>query len=257
MILNLFLQPQTRNLQDATKLLLYKLKLHEHTKAKRNQNYPKKYINALHADTLTLTKIPNNFHKMHLNLNEGVTHTLGEKFLGPILQMIKSHGDYQANSEIIIPFGGPGSMAVYFSQKNMRTISGDINYKTGTLYGTSEERLIKTQQNPHAKPELIEFRYWDAKELPFQDQSKDLMIINPPYGIECKLLDEQEKPIELLLHSLEEANRVLKNHGVIYLVWPTKFMDEDLSQISQTFNVQEKVVQGNNIDISLIRLTKK
>ena len=202
-----------------------------------------------------------NFHRIHLSPEEGVGHALSHKFLSELVKQIKSNDDFKNGDTAIIPFGGPGSMAVYLSHEGIRSLSGDINYKAGTLYGTAEDRLIKSATNPKAKVKLMQFQEWDATQLPLTNDSQSLMIINPPYGIECNLFSNsahQESPKQLLLDSLKEAHRVLKSKGVAYLFWPSKKMNNIKKTIEPNFNLSnETIIKGNNLELSLIRLEKK
>jgi len=230
--------------------------------AERHRINPNQYLHlisalhAIHKKTDADKELPANFHKMHLSAEEGLNHALGEKFLKPLFQMMDKYGDFKPGMKAVIPFGGPGSMAVYLSQKGIPSISGDINYKEGTLYGTSEQRLASLKKNPYANADLIELQYWDATKLPLGDKSQDLMIINPPYGIECKLFNnKKERPEALLLNSLKEAKRVLKDSAVAYLFWPSDYM-KDILEIRKDFDLKEEIIQGNNLRLSLVRLKK-
>jgi hypothetical protein len=202
-----------------------------------------------------------NFHRAHLSLEEGVGHALSHKFLRELVQQIKANNDFQSDSTAIIPFGGPGSMAVYLSNEDIRTLSGDINYKPGTLYGTAEERLRKSATNPKAKIELMKFQEWDATQLPLASDSQSLMIINPPYGIKCNLFSSsanKESPERLLSDSLKEALRVLKTKGIVYIFWPNQEINNIKKIIEPNFNLSnETIIPGNNLELSLIRLEKK
>lgn len=215
---------------------------------------------ALHSPYRKTVNQPENFHRAHLNSYEGVGHALSHKFLRELVEQIKANNDFQIDSTAIIPFGGPGSMAVYLSHEGIRSLSGDINYKADTLYGTAEERLRKSATNPKAKVELMQFQEWDATQLPLASDSESLMIINPPYGIKCHLfsLANKESPEQLLLNSLQEAHRVLKSKGVAYLFWPSKKMNNIKKTIEPNFNLSnETIIKGNNLELSLIRLEKK
>ncbi|MFM7458865.1 MAG: hypothetical protein ACKO3R_09460, partial [bacterium] len=109
---------------------------------------------ALHSPRTNAVNPEENFHRAHLSSQEGVNHALSHKFLRELVEQIKFNNDFQNGTTAIIPFGGPGSMAVYLSSKGIRTLSGDINYKAGTLYGTAKERLERSATNPEAKVEL-------------------------------------------------------------------------------------------------------
>ncbi|MBU6197289.1 MAG: hypothetical protein KGO93_06980 [Cyanobacteria bacterium REEB446] len=202
-----------------------------------------------------------NFHRTHLSSEEGVNHALSHKFLRELVKQIKSNDDFKNGDTAIIPFGGPGSMAVYLSNEGIRTLSGDINYKAGTPYGTAEERLKKSATNPRAKIELMQFKKWDATQLPLANKSQSLMIINPPYGIKCNLFSNsahQESPEQLLLDSLEEAHRVLKAKGIVYLFWPSEKINNIKKIIQPNFNLSnETIIPGNTLELSLIRLENK
>ena len=221
----------------------------------------KQQMLALHSPYRKTVNQPENFHRAHLNSYEGVDHTLSHKFLQKLVQQIKANNDFKNDDTAIIPFGGPGSMAVYLSNEGIRTLSGDINYKLGTPYGTAEERLRKSATNTRAKIELMQFKEWDATQLPLADKSQSLMIINPPYGIKCNLFSNpahQESPERLLLDSLEEAHRVLKAKGVVYLFWPSKKINNIKIIIQPNFNLSnETIIPGNNLELSLIRLENK
>jgi DNA modification methylase len=214
---------------------------------------------ALHS--ARTTAVNPNFHRAHLSSKEGVNHALSHKFLRELVQQIKANNDFKNDDTAIIPFGGPGSMAVYLSNEGIRTLSGDINYKAGTPYGTAEERLGKSATNPKAKVELMKFQEWDATQLPLASDSQSLMIINPPYGIKCNLFSNpahQESPERLLLDSLEEAHRVLKAKGVVYLFWPSEKINNIKKIIEPNFNLSnETIISGNNLKLSLTRLEKK
>lgn len=215
---------------------------------------------ALHSPYRKTVNQPENFHRTHLSSEEGVNHALSHKFLRELVQQIKANNDFKNDDTAIIPFGGPGSMAVYLSNEGIRTLSGDINYKLGTAYGTAEERLRKSATNPKAKVDLMQFEKWDATQLPLASDSESLMIINPPYGIKCHLfsLANKESPEQLLLNSLQEAHRVLKSKGVAYLFWPSEKINNIKIIIEPNFNLSnETIIKGNNLELSLIRLEKK
>jgi hypothetical protein len=216
---------------------------------------------ALHSPYRKTVNQPENFHRAHLSSEEGVNHALSHKFLQKLVQQIKANNDFKNDDTAIIPFGGPGSMAVYLSNEGIRTLSGDINYKLGTPYGTAEERLRKSGTNPKAKVELMKFQEWDATQLPLASDSQSLMIINPPYGIKCNLFSNsahQESPERLLLDSLEEAHRVLKAKGIVYIFWPNQEINNIKKIIEPNFNLsKETIISGNNLELSLIRLEKK
>jgi hypothetical protein len=238
-----FIQPQVNSPVNPASLDERKLSLHS----------PRDYTHPVNHEE--------NFHRAHLSSEEGVGHTLSHKFLCELVKQIKSNNDDFKDGTAIIPFGGPGSMAVYLSNEGISSLSGDINYKAGTLYGTAEERLQRSATNPKAKVELMKFQEWDATQLPLASDSQSLMIINPPYGIKCHLfssLANKESPEQLLLNSLKEAHRVLKPKGVTYIFWPSQKINNIKKIIEPNFNLSnETIISGNNLELSLIRLEKK
>jgi len=140
------------------------------------------------------------------------------------------------DSVILDPFAGAGTLANLIATRHPKKIfTTDLSYVGGESIDQENTRFY----DPRANQRLWESMFdrlpsWyrpdhsasespvaaDIHNLPFEDDSMDYIITDPPYGINCA----NGGGVDLLLESLPEMKRVTKNG--IYLLMPTSWLDE-------------------------------
>ena len=203
-----------------------------------------------------------NFHKSHLP-EELRKYCLGTEKLDFILEEITQRRDLDPNNSILIPFGGPGSIAHYFDFRGISTISGDLEHtrKYKNPYVEIEKFRKKFRKKYNSVGARQFFIAWDATELPIERNSQGLAIVNPPFGVEC---DVGSDPIKLSINVLKQLEGVLKDGGVAYYVFPNSWINDFLNQVCESgVNMSPEILYKNissnpdsKLPLCLIRIEK-
>jgi len=85
------------------------------------------------------------------------------------------------------------------------------------LYGGDirDEAVAVMAENIGTKYQPIDFRQWDATQLPLQNSSVSKIVCNLPFG---KQIGTHESNVALYLQAFSEFNRVLKPEGLMVLL---------------------------------------
>jgi len=88
-------------------------------------------------------ELPKNFHRKFIP-EKYINICLGTEKLTYIWNHIVSDGKYHDGDRIVIPFGGPGSMTIFFDSIGVSTLAGDIHYSN--LYPDPKIALLETRE---------------------------------------------------------------------------------------------------------------
>lgn len=167
---------------------------------------------------------------------------LGTEKLFIIWQKVLDQGGYHEGDKVLIPFGGPGSMPIFFDSLGILTFSGDIRHATD--YPNPIEGLERLRAKHGYAGADQRFFAWDATKLPLAASSFKLAIVNPPYGINCP---SEGDLMDLTIGSLLELKRVLAVDGRAYFVFPVNWASEFQNRVSQEAQRMEINLLSMNI----------
>ncbi len=171
-----------------------------------------------------MDSLPHNFHKAHFPIDIQ-NYCLGDEKLTFILNEMKSNGDLKKDSILLLPFGGPGSAANFFDYNNVKTVSGDIEY--GKKYNFPEKQLSDFRKKYNYVGVEQKFIIWDVMNLPVIEDKFQLALVNPPYGIRCKI---EKDALKLAIESFFKIVPIMDRKSIIYYTIPEYWVDEFLLQ---------------------------
>ncbi|HVX93171.1 MAG TPA: hypothetical protein VHA74_03615 [Candidatus Dojkabacteria bacterium] len=141
---------------------------------------------------------------------------------------MKDNGEIKNDTQLLLPFGGPGSATNFFDFHKINTVSGDIEY--GRKYDSPDQQLIRFRQEYNYEGVQQKFITWDVMALPKLKEKFHLALVNPPYGVNCKT---EACAIEFASESFFKILQLMETNGVLYYVIPEEWVDSFISFITK------------------------
>ena len=122
-------------------------------------------------------------------------------------------GDVKAYQIALDPFCGAGTILTEAAARGAQVLGGDIN----------PEAVSASRENMKAAGVKGSLHHWDARLLPLESSSVDVILSNPPWGGQVQAND-----LDLLYRqACAEMRRVLKPQGTLVLLTETFFTQKN------------------------------
>lgn len=197
--------------------------------------------------------IPKNFHKLHFPI-EFQRYCLGDEKLNFILKEMYDNHDIEKGKLLLLPFGGPGSATNFFDFHKISTVSGDIEY--WRKYKHPYKQLTEFRKKYDYIGVQQKFIAWDVMNLSSTKNKFQLALVNPPFGVECKI---ETCAIKFAVDSFFEILHIMDRESVVYYVIPKNWVNDFLFMtkiISKCKFIKKKLSSdpNSNFPLSLLRI---